>query len=137
VERLARVRGREQYRIEYRHLMDWLVRKPRAFAQYRYREALFPASRFRMAYDALHAAQPRTADREYLTLLHLAAHGTEQGVDDALRLLLAGSAPSQVAQVAALVRSGQQLPPATAVEVGRVDLRTYDALLTASPGERA
>lgn len=137
VERLARVRGREQYRIEYRHLIDWLVRKPGAFAQYRYREALFPTSRFRMAYDALHTAQPRTADREYLTLLHLAAHETEQGVDDALRLLLAGSAPWQVAQVAALVRSGQQLPPATAVEVGRVDLRSYDALLTATAGDGA
>jgi hypothetical protein len=43
-------RGRTNYRIGYYHIIDWLVRKPGAFANYRYREHLFPSSRFRMAY---------------------------------------------------------------------------------------
>jgi hypothetical protein len=132
VDRLPRVRGREQYRIEYRHVIDWLVRKPGAFRNYRYREALFPTSRFRMAYDALTERQPASADRQYLALLELAAKETELGVDEALRVLLAGDAPLDVAEVAALVRSGQQLPPATAVEVAPVDLQRYDLLLTAA-----
>jgi hypothetical protein len=128
VDRMPRVRGRDQYRIEYRHLIDWLVRKPGAFAGYRYREALFPTSRFRMAYDALREARPASADREYLALLHLAARETEQGVDDALRVTLAGGAPS-LAAITAMVSSGQQLPPATGVSVGPVNLHAYDSLL--------
>lgn len=129
VERLPRVRGRAQHRIEYRHLIDWLVRKPGAFAHYCYRDALFPTSRFRMAYDAFAATRPATADREYLALLQLAAKETEQGVDDALRLLL-GTGSLSVAAVTALVRSGQALPPPTAVQVGPVELHRYDSLLS-------
>lgn len=52
-ERLPRLRGRYKHRIDYRHVIDTLVRKPGAFANYRYRADLFPTSRFRMAYDAL------------------------------------------------------------------------------------
>ena len=37
VEQLPRLRGRGKHRIDYRHVIDWLVRKPGAFADYRYR----------------------------------------------------------------------------------------------------
>src|SRR5208283_376998 len=52
VERFPRLRGRQKHAVNYRHIIDWLVRKPGAFANYMYREELFPTSRFRMAYDA-------------------------------------------------------------------------------------
>jgi len=39
--------------IDFRHLITWLVRKPGAFAQYRWREAMFPSMPFRAAYDHL------------------------------------------------------------------------------------
>jgi hypothetical protein len=135
LERLPRTRGQYQHRIQYRHLIDWLVRKPGAFAHYRFREDLFPTTRFRMAYDVLrqrHREHPPAADREYLALLLRAAKETEPGVDDALRRRLGaetGAPPLTVATVTALVRSGQALPPATAVEVAPVDLAAYDALL--------
>ena len=38
VEELPRLRGRSKHRIDYRHIIDWLVRKPGAFEHYRYRE---------------------------------------------------------------------------------------------------
>ncbi len=57
VEQLPRLRGRGKHRIDYRHVIDWLVRKPGAFADYRYRADLFPSSHFRMAYDALQGAR--------------------------------------------------------------------------------
>ena len=132
VERLPRIRGQYQHRIHYRHVIEWLARKPGAFAHYRYREDLFPTSRFRMAYDALLRAHPesvRDAEREYLALLLLAAQESEQGVDDALRLLLAGPAPLRGEAVQELLQSGRALPPATAVEIGPIDLAGYDALL--------
>ncbi len=52
-ETLPRLRGRSKSRIDYRHVIDTLVRKPGAFANYRYRADLFPTSRFRTAYDVL------------------------------------------------------------------------------------
>ena len=43
-------------RIDYRHIIASLVRKPGAFANYLYREELFPGTAFRQAYDRLKAA---------------------------------------------------------------------------------
>lgn len=129
VERLPRLRGQYQHRIQYRHVIDWLVRKPGAFPQYRYREDLFPTSRFRAAYDQLQQTRSGEADREYLGLLRLAARDTEQGVDNALRLLLAEDRPLNVAAVQELLQSGRELPRRTEVEIPPVDLRVYDALL--------
>ena len=40
---LPRLLGHGQHRIDYRHVIWSLVRKPGAFAQYRYRDDLFPA----------------------------------------------------------------------------------------------
>src|SRR5207253_3135333 len=68
--------------------IDWLVRKPGAFENYRYREELFPTSRFRMAWDALHEITPVRANKRYLEILQLAAQEGEARVDDALRLVL-------------------------------------------------
>ena len=113
VERLPRLRGEYGHRIHYRHVIDWLVRKPGAFPQYRYREDLFPTSRFRAAYDSLRQAKPGEADREYLGLLLLAARETEQGVDNALRRLLAEDRTISVATIQELLQSGRELPRRT------------------------
>ncbi len=85
-----------------------------------------------MAYDALVGQQPQRGVREYLGLLSLAARETEQGVDDALRTLLATEQPPSVAAVKALLSTRSALPPATVVHVEAVDLHRYDALLSAA-----
>ncbi len=71
------------------------MRKPGAFANYRYREHLFPSSRFRRAYDLLKEVAPRRCDRRYLEILELAAKEGEALVEDALRLLLQSDAGRQ------------------------------------------
>jgi len=130
-ETLPRLSGRRKHAIEYRHVLDWLVRKPGAFAQYRYREDLFPTSRFRVAYDALHKRHaPRVADREYLRLLTL-ARDNETGVEDVLRALLERDEPLSVDLVAAELTAGQQ-PQRATVSVTPVDLQHYDTLLSSS-----
>jgi len=58
--------------INYRHIIDSLLRKPGAFANYRYQAALFPRLCFRQAYDALRTQRPANADKYYLKLLQLA-----------------------------------------------------------------
>ena len=85
---LPRLLGHGRHRIDYRHVIWSLVRKPGAFAHYRYRDDLFPTLTFRRAYDALAAARPERADREYVRLLHLAASTSESEVEAALTLLL-------------------------------------------------
>ena len=124
---LPRLRGRYKHRIDYRHVIDWLVRKPGAFAEYRYQADLFPSSRFRMAYDALQKQQPERASREYVQILHLAAHESEAAVDEALQQLLSSGETLTAAHVEALL--GSQTPPAVpVVTVATVCLSVYDDL---------
>jgi len=65
VERVPRLRGRDKHLINYRHVIDWLVRKAGAFAAYRYQDAMFPTSRFRRCYDALLSHSPARASQDY------------------------------------------------------------------------
>ncbi len=132
VEQFPRLRGRRQHRIDYRHVIDWLVRKPGAFANYRYRDDLFPTSRFRMAYDALTAQAPGNAAREYLALLQLAARGSESRVDAALRVLLEREAPVRGATVEALLQTAAPAPVTATVCIAPVNLAHYDGLLGAA-----
>jgi hypothetical protein len=129
VDTLPRLRGRGKHRVEYRHVIDWLVRKPGAFEEYRYRDAMFPTSRFRIAYDVLKERRPGRAVKDYLEVLRLAAQEGEVGVDDALRLLLdAGQTPDGEAITAALSQ-GRRPAAVTEVLIVDVDLRMYDRLL--------
>ncbi len=129
---LERLRGQDGHRVDYRHIIWSLVRKPGAFARYRYREDLFPTLAFRRAYDALCAAHAGLrADVEDLKLLHLAASTMESEVEAALALLLdAGQCPDSV-QVKALVQPREAASPAD-LPVPHVDLGAYDALLRAT-----
>lgn len=86
-ERITRIPGRN-HQINYRHIIDGLLRKPGAFRNYRYRDDLFPQLRFRKAYDQLCDALPRRqADLEYLRILKYAAYNSENDVCEALEML--------------------------------------------------
>src|SRR5215831_18624765 len=130
VEELPRLRGRGKHRVDYRHIIEWLVRKPGAFANYRYKEDLFPTSRYRMAYDALQENTPARAVKDYLKILKLAAEEGETAVDQALRELLEGKteAAITVESIAELVRRPETITPVTVVEVAAVDLSNFDQL---------
>ena len=56
-----RLRGRNLHRIDYRHVILSLVRKPGGFARYVYREEMFPSLVFRETY----ASEPPKASREW------------------------------------------------------------------------
>jgi hypothetical protein len=129
VEELPRLRGRGKHRINYRHVIDWLVRKPGAFDDYRYQADLFPSSRFRMAYDSLAQRQPARAAKEYLRILHLAARHSEAAVEAALAGLLDVSGPLDADAVEERLRQQDPIRPATEVSVPPPDLSLYDALL--------
>jgi hypothetical protein len=134
MEQLPRLRGRTNYRVDYRHIIDWLVRKPGAFASYRYREHLFPSSRFRMAYDLLQEAMPGRCDRRYLQILELAAKEGEAQVEDALRLLLASERGKQTIAdqegFEQFLKRCEQAPAITDVPIPEVTLSSFDQLLS-------
>lgn len=128
---LPRLRGSQQHRIDYRHIIDSLVRKPGAFAQYRYRDELFPSLAFRQAYDSLRQQLPQRADQQYVRLLHLAATTSETEVETALRLLHEARSTPTMDAVRELVCGQLQVTvPEMATPV--LDLSPYDQLL--SPG---
>lgn len=126
-----RLLGRHQRRIDYRHVIWSLVRKPGAFARYVYREEMFPSGVFRRAFDAIQAEHVGLkGDVEYLRILHLAASTMESDVEAALTLLLETSQVPSSARVKALMETHpeRQVPDLTPL---LVDLSGYDALLSA------
>jgi len=129
VQRLPRLRGRNQHLINYRHVIDWLVRKPGAFKDYRYLDAMFPTSRFRRAYDTLQEQSPARAVQDYLRILELAAKQSESGVDAVLGRLLEWNVPITPTVVADHLAHDLGLPRAMAVTIETVDLSLYDGLL--------
>lgn len=101
------MRGESNAHIPERHIIDWRERKPGAFEQYRYREALYPSSRFRLAYDALcRHHRERVATKAYLAILRLAAQDREPAVAEALRHLIDQAQVITPEAVEAWVRAG-------------------------------
>jgi hypothetical protein len=125
---LPRLLGKQQHQINYRHLIWSLVRKPGAFAAYRYRDELFPTTTFRQAYDRLLVERGVRADQQYVRVLHLAATTAEEEVETALTLLLEAQKPPTFAAVRDLV---SPLSPASIpqLEVPTLDLTRYDTLI--------
>jgi hypothetical protein len=125
---VPRLLGRNGHRVDYRHIIWSLVRKPGAFARYRYREDLFPSLVFRRAYDRLREQQSeRTADREYVRILHLAASTSQSDVERALVAALGGETEVEAAGIRAVVRP--ETPAIPAMEAPPIDLTAYDGLI--------
>ena len=127
--RCPRLRGRNQRRIDYRHVIWSLVRKPGGFARYVHRDEMFPSMTFRRGYDAIHTPHQGTkGDLEYLRILHLAASTLEADVEAALELLFAAGEPISADAVKAIVAAPTK-PETPELIAPEVNLAAYDALL--------
>jgi hypothetical protein len=136
VQEMPRLRGKGKHRIDYRHVIDSLVRKPKAFADYRYRAETFPTVCFRRVYDKLIEQSPRRADREYLKILHQAARQGQEKVEAALVRLMDRQQTLCASAVEAEVRqSDVPASVAACATVGAVDLSLYDGLLESKEAE--
>lgn len=131
VETMPRLRGAKEVRIDYRHVIWSLVKKPGAFARYRYREELFPSLVFRSAYDAL-CRRTERADIEYVRILHLAASTMQCQVERVLDSLLKSGEAFDYARVSALVQPKR--PEHPVVNIPAPDLARYDRLLVMEGG---
>lgn len=129
VESMNRLRGGEEARINYRHVIRSLVKKPGAFARYRFKDQLFPTQTFRRTYDALQNWRGERADVEYLRILHLAATTMESEVEQALSLLLISGDPFDYMTVRGIVAPVNVEVPQISSQ-SAPDLTVYDALIT-------
>jgi hypothetical protein len=125
---LPRLTGKGQPQVNYRHVIDSLLRKPGGFRDYRYREALFPRLVFRQAWEQLNTWQaPRKADLTYLRVLRLAARTMESEVAAVLeQLLAAGQRWNETDVERSLNRQTVAVP---SVARGEISLQDYDLLL--------
>lgn len=125
---LPRLRGKGGALVNFRHVIESLLRKPGAFINYRHREALYPSPTFRAAYDRLvedHGERPGLI--EYLHVLRLAAAETVEAVETLLKVQLAGSSKWRATDV-----RDQVAPPVRPfIELAELtpSLSAYDALL--------
>ena len=111
--------------INYRHIIDSLIRKPGAFKHYQYRESLFPNTSFRQAYDLLIKANQAVGHKHYLKLLYLAKQHGEQAVNIAIELLMESKALPFEKDVKALLDLPVNVP---AVRIDEPNLAAYDQL---------
>jgi DNA-binding transcriptional regulator YiaG len=128
METLPRLIGEKKHRVNYRHMIDSLIRKPGGFRNYRYRDDLFPSLVFRRAWEQLNKRRsPRKADLAYLRILMLAARNIESDVARALEQLLDSREPWDDTDVERLLEPDPirvpQLAPC------QVEFAQYDRLL--------
>ena len=133
IQTMPRLVGKQAASINYRHVIDSLVRKPGAFTDYRYREEMFPSSYFRFAYDLLcKQHSEKVADKIYLKILKLAADESQQAVEDALRACIASGEPIDIEQLCSQVAElmiGTHAALPTTIKVETPDLNEFDCLI--------
>jgi transposase len=130
LERMPRQFGGGKEAIDFRHVIDSLVRKPGAFLNYKYVNHMYPTTRFRMAYDQLLSnTTEASAVKQYLKLLHAAKHEGLDLIDDTLRWFLTEGKTIRADDVLSVVKAQHQLPAPTDVNVDAPDLSEFDSLL--------
>jgi hypothetical protein len=128
VQEMPRLLGTSQHRIDYRHVIWSLIKKPGAFERFVYRDDLYPSEVFKEAYQSIKEVQPGTAgDLSYLRILHLAASTMESEVECALKLILAENKVPFPDFVKSLVITESSSHPELAELM--VSLDEYDGLL--------
>ncbi len=134
IEKIPRQKGCSKYYIQYCHIIDWLIRKPGAFENYKYKSDLFPNTRFRIAYDYYRTYIPSRANKDYLKILYLASKEGESLVDDALRYSIDNEKSLLYKCIASIVLSKKQLPDVRDINISEVNLSLYDELLKSHGG---
>jgi hypothetical protein len=111
--------------IDYRHIIDSLIRKPGAFESYQYRSFLYLNTTFRKAYDALKDRGLTSCNKQYLEILHLAKLYGENEVSAAIDLLLGGEKLPLKEDILDLLKK-EKVPQS--VEVAQPNLEDYNQL---------
>jgi len=129
VETLPRIIGSDKHRINYRHIIDSLVRKPGAFKNYRYRHDMFPNTHFRLAYDLLTKEMPGRSDKEYLNILYMAAYCGEDRITEVLKIIINHNLPISAELVRQYLEKTEPSWESEDAVVAPINIADYDSLL--------
>ena len=129
IDTIPRLKGTDKHRINYRHIISWLIRKPGAFENYKYREDLFPTTHFRLVYDILRKDRPLQSVKEYLKILYIAKMEGESKVEETLKFLIKNEHPISFFIVEKLVKSIDNVPSQIELSIPIPDLNSYNDLL--------
>jgi hypothetical protein len=114
--------------IDYRLIIPELVRKPQAFRNYIFRDDLFPREEFRQAWTLLDSRlDDRTACKEMVQILNLAAGGLEEQISLELRRHIREQSIPSAAQFRERFKTNKRIIPF--IEVEQRELNSYDQLL--------
>jgi transposase len=127
IAEMERLRGKGKARIDYRHVIGSLVRKPGAFENYRYREEMFPSTIFRQAYDQIQKEDPRHASRRYLEILEWAATNSESAMEQSLGALLDAGEDLDFDTLARMSECPVEKP--LDIHIPLPDMQSYDAMI--------
>ncbi len=127
---MPRLIGKDCVSFDYHHVIDSLVRKPGGFANYRYREFMFPTITFRKCFDtAVEQLGEHAGVRCYLKLLYMAKQHGQDNVEAELRRVLESGETIDHKTIESKVKPTS---PASLVEdtyVEQPELDPYDDLL--------
>jgi hypothetical protein len=132
---LPRLIGRGNHHIDYRHVIDALLRKAGAFRCFAYKQDLILSPVWQEALTRLQeAVGERKGEVDYLRLLHLAAKNMECEVEAALSLLMDGGQCPSPEAVKKLLKL-EEPPAVPAMEPLEVKLDEFDSLTPAMLAE--
>ncbi len=130
---MPRLIGKNLEFVDFRHVIDTLVRKPGAFENYRYREHMFPTLDLRKAFDNLTSSLGQgDGVRVYLRLLQVAKSEGMASIEPWITKLLIGTEKiSKKSLMESLNRTHAAVPVSAVddVKIEEPDLNSYDDLL--------
>lgn len=130
LERKRRTSNKRRPRtIDYRHVIDSLVRKPQAFRHYIFKDDLFPTQAFQRAWEVLDKnLNSREACKEYVRILKLtASSGKELEISDYLERYIEKKQQISSREIEKFL--GVKHENYMEVYVEKSDLKSYDELL--------
>lgn len=127
IETIKRVSG-NGHGINYRHVIDSLVRKPGAFENYRHKDSMFPCTYFKMAYEQLLKQSKGTS--EYLRILQLAAMSGEDEVRSVLISIQTSGAELSFDEVKKELEKERKVTLPGTMEIDSPSLDEYDRIFS-------
>ena len=128
IETINRVSG-NGHRINYRHVISSLVRKPGAFENYKYRDSMFPCTYFKIAYEQL-LKHGKKGTVEYLKILELAAMNGEDEVRSVLLSLQTSGSELTFNKVKEELEKERNVTLPCAMEIDSPVLDEYDRIFS-------
>ena len=129
VQEMPRLRGENSFNVQYRHVIDSLVRKPGAFENYKYKSCMFPSAYFKMAHDIFEEQNPTAYVKSYLEILKMAAYEGEELVEGVLKYFIETNKSLCIDSIKQHIQKRQYPQVDFGENIAPVDLADYDELL--------